>query len=462
MAFEPTEVNTRRQAEGLNGPSFLRHTLSIWDTVAIIVGIVIGAGIFKTPSVVAANSGTGGLTLLIWLAGGAISLVGALCYAELGSTYPHPGGDYHYLDRAFGRAPAFLFAWSRMAVIQTGSIAMLAFIVGDYASQVRDLGRFSSSLYAAATIALVTIVNVLGIRQGKSLQKILTAAIVLGLVGVLITGLLLAPSPVYANDVTENNGAIGKAMIFVLLTYGGWNEAAYISAEVQNSRRNIARALFYSIGIITAIYVCVNAVYLKGLGLSGTGASEAVAADLMRRAFGPQGVQVIALLVVIAVLSTMNGTIITGARTGYALGRDFPLFGFLGNWQETHETPRNALLVQSALALALVGFAAGSRSGFATMVEYTAPVFWLFLFLVAVALMVLRWKEPQTNRHFSVPFYPFTPLLFSAVCFFMLQSSLAYTGRGALVGIAVLIAGIPLFMMARSHKMSLNEKGGSQ
>jgi SAM-dependent methyltransferase len=301
-------------------------TLSAFDAIAIIVGIVIGAGIFKTPSLVAANSGSESAAVLLWFFGGVISLIGALCYAELTTSYPDTGGDYHFIRRAFGNYPAFLFAWARMTVIQTGSIAMLAFIIGDYASQVFRINNHSSSWYAALVIILFTAINVTGIRQGTSLQKVLTAAIVLGLLSVVFAGLSLDSPAEPSGD--QGFSVPGKAMIFVLLTYGGWNEAAYISAELKHSERNMIRVLVFSIGIITLVYMAANLVFLKGLGLAATARSEAVAADFMRLVMGENGARFVSILIVVAALSTMNAVIITGARTNYALGRDFMLFRF--------------------------------------------------------------------------------------------------------------------------------------
>lgn len=432
------------------GPVCPQKTLSVIDTVAIIIGIVVGAGIFRTPSIVAANSGTGSITLLVWLMAGAISLVGALCYAELASTYPHPGGDYHYLGRAFGRTPAFLFAWSRMMVIQTGSIAMLAFLIGEYASEVWNLGAYSPSLYAGGTIALVTGINMFGIRQGRGLQKSLTTMIILGLAVIIVTGFTM-PEP-YAPSVSgppQTGGSLGKAMIFALLTYGGWNEAAYLSSEVQGSCKNMVRALLYGIGAITILYLAINWAYLQGLGFAATSRSEVVATDLMRHAFGEYGAKGIGLMICMAAFSTMNAVMITGARTNYALGRDYPFFRLLGKWSEGNGVPGNALLVQGVISLALVAFGSGTRNGFETMVEYTAPVFWFFFLLAGLSLFMLRTKEPEVPRPFRVPFYPFTPLFFCMTCVYMLQSSVAYTGIGALMGLAVLLTGALLLFLTR-------------
>ncbi|MFB3924619.1 MAG: APC family permease [Syntrophales bacterium] len=428
--------------------------LSAIDAVAIIVGIVIGAGIFRTPSLVAANSGNEVCVLLVWLIGGAVSLIGALCYAELTSAYPHKGGDYHYLDRAFGKAPAFLFAWARMTVIQTGSIAMLAFLIGDYATAVHRVGGHnSSSLYAALTILTLTGFNIAGIRHGKRLQHVLTTAIVAGLLSVIFLCLADFPRAIALHNRPFPDGAaLGKAMIFVLLTYGGWNEAAYLSSEIHDSNRNMIRVLICSIGVITAIYLLFNFALLQGLGLAAMSSSDVVAADLMREILGSDGAFYISLLIVVATLSTMNGIIITGARTNYALGLDFRMFGFLGKWRVRGSTPVNALLLQGTIALILVFLGTLTRSGFEMMVEFTAPVFWFFFLLVGVSVFVLRRKEPHAARPFRIPLYPFTPILFCVICLYMLQASLIYTGRGALAGVGVLLAGVPLFLIKKPRE----------
>ncbi len=445
MAFQP--ANTAKQPA---------KTLSPFDAIAIIVGIVIGAGIFKTPSLVAAHSPSELAVVLFWLLGGVLSFIGALCYAELTTSFPDSGGDYYFIRRAFGSRPAFLFAWARMAVIQTGSIAMLAFIIGDYASQLFRIGTDSPSWYAALVIAILTGVNVAGISPGKVLQNFLTAAIVLGLVSVVAAGLSLDST---AGETARTSfSAPGKAMIFVLLTYGGWNEAAYISAEIKHFERNMTRVLLYSIGIITVIYVAANVVFMKGLGLAGAARSQTVAADLMRLVMGEPGAQFISVLIVLAALSTMNAVIITGARTNYALGRDFTLFGFLRKWHCGSNTPVNALLLQAGVALALVALGTVTRSGFSTMVEYTAPVFWFFFLLVGLSLFVLRRKEPGRKRPFSVPLYPLTPIVFCLFCAYMFQSSFSYAGIGAVAGAGVLAAGVPLLCLAQKQEKKKGEQ----
>jgi len=427
-------------------------TLALKDAVGMIVGIVIGAGIFRTPSLVAANVTSETNALLLWLAGGAISLIGALCYAELTTTYPHTGGDYHYLTKAYGRPLSFLFVWSRVTVIQTGSVALLAFVFGDYASQLFYLGKYSPSIYAAIVVVVLTGLNVLGVQHGTRTQNLLTAVEVFSLVLIIIAGLFLIQTPateVMPAPVQNQTGSIGLAMVFVLLTYGGWNEAAYISAET-NGRRDIARALIFSIILITGLYLLANWAYLRGLGLSGVANSNAVAADLLQRALGQSGALFVSLLVAISALTSANATVFTGARTNYAFGRDFRLFRLLGQWHPRANSPVNALIVQGMIALALILIGTLARNGFQTMVEYTAPVFWFFFFMVGLSVIVLRIKEPDVVRRFRTPLYPLLPLLFCASCIYMLRASLAYTGIGALVGVVVLVTGIPVFWLARS------------
>ncbi|MFN2386345.1 MAG: amino acid permease [Thermoanaerobaculia bacterium] len=422
------------------------------DAIVVIVGIVVGAGIFKTPSLVASTVDRPATALLLWVVGGLISLIGALCYAELVTAFPHPGGDYHYLRRAYGQAPSFLFAWSRMTVLQTGSIALLAFVFGDYASQLVSLGDRSPAIFAGLLVILLTGINLYGLREGKWTQKILTTAEVLGLLLVVAAGFAVAADSVSPVTVpgapSSERPGIGLALVFILLTYGGWNEAAYISSEMRGRRENLARALLWGIAIITGIYLLANVAYLRGLGLAGMARSEAVAADLMRGWLGQRGAVVVSVLVAISAMTSANATVLTGARANYALGRDFRFFRPLGRWRQRAGTPGNALLVQGAIALALVFLGALTRSGFETMVAYTAPVFWGFFLLSGAALIVLRVRDPQQPRAFAVPLYPLTPLLFCASSAYMLYSSLAYTGIGALVGVAVLLAGLPVLWWA--------------
>ncbi|WP_254925959.1 APC family permease [Bordetella genomosp. 11] len=431
--------------------------LSTLDVMALVVGIVIGAGIFSAPALIAANAASLNHILIAWLVGGAISLAGAMCYAELATSYPDAGGDYQYLRRAFGEKTGFLFAWARLTIIPTGSIALLGYVFGDYASQILNLGTYSAAIYAALTVAVLTLLNLAGLRAGKWTQNCLTVLEVGGVLFIIAAGLLLGGEP--------TGGAVappgmptatnwGLVLIFVMLTYGGWNEAAYVSAEVVGPGRNLPRALFWSLALVTAVYLLVNLAYVKVLGLAGVAASNAVAADALRAVLGENGARIISALIAVSALTSANATILTGARTTYAFGRDEPMFRMLGRWDTRHHTPANALIAQGLIALALVALGAATRSGFATMVEYTAPVFWLFFVLTGIALFVLRRREPARRRPFRVPFYPFTPLLFCGTSAYLLYASVVHTGVGAFAGLAVLAVGV-LVLLYRGRATTL-------
>lgn len=430
-----------------------RPTLRAREAFAITVGIVVGAGIFRTPSLVAGASGSEAVMLAAWAIGGLLSIVGALCYAELAAAYPQAGGDYAYLRRAYGPRPAFLYAWARLAVIQTGSVAVLTFVIGDYLAQLFGLGAWASPLFAAVAVIVLTTLNWLGVHQGTRTQNWLTAIEIAGICLIVAAALLLAPAGA-APAATAGGGdsAVGLILVFVLLTYGGWNEAVYVTAEVGEGRRWMPRVLTLSLVAITGLYLLVNLAYLRVLGLSGMAGSDAVAADAMRRLFGDNGAIFMSALVVAAALTSANATLITGARSAYAVGRDFPALAFIGRWDARSGSPRTAMLVQGGLALLLVGLGAIARDGFRTAVEYTAPVFWLFFLLVGVSLFVLRRRDRDLPRPFRVPLYPLLPLLFCATSGYLLYASLAYTGIGALVGVGVLAAGgLLLLYLKPSH-----------
>jgi basic amino acid/polyamine antiporter, APA family len=442
----------------LNEPT---QRLTAFSAIAIIVGIVIGAGIFKTPSMVAGVTGDAGWLLVAWFLGGLISLAGALCYAELATTYPHAGGDYHFLARAFGKDISFLYAWAKATVINTGSIALLAFVFGDYMTKAINLGPYSSAIWAIGVVVVLTVINLIGISATSWVQTLLTVIEVVGLVLVAIAGFYIsgdAPaSPAFFSS-TPSLGMFGLAMVFVLLTYGGWNEAAYISAEVRGGRRAIVPVILMSILILTLIYLLVNIALLAGLGLEGLSKSSAVAADLMGKAFGPWGERTLGIFVAVAALTSINATMIVGARTNYALGRDWPALRFMGHWEGGRGSPIRGYLVQSAICLALVIFGIFQTDGFGVMVEFTAPVFWFFLFLVGISVFVMRVKDPNADRPFKVPLYPLTPILFVLTCAYLTYSSVTYAAsKGAVhISLVVMAIGVVALFFTRGVKGPTN------
>ena len=439
------------------GAAPVRH-LSWTDAVAVVVGIVIGSGIFSLPKMVAGNSVNETLMILAWVFGGFFCLCGALCYAELSTAYPHSGGEYTYLSRAYGKTIGFLFVWARVAVIQTGSIAFLSYVFGAHAAKVFSIGPSSTMIYAIAGATILTAINIVGVRTGKWTQNTLTAAKVLGIVAIIALAVFFAPSadgqPAAAAESGAPPAAFGLAMVFVLYTFGGWNESAYVAGEVRDAKRNMLRVLIVSIVVLTALYVAINLSYLKILGQAGMSATWTPAADAVARIAGTGGGIAVSVLVAVSALGAMNGTIFTGARAMWALGNDFHVLRPLARWHGRFRTPANALVIQwlvTAILILLPCMGDWLRqkmgSEFETTAEYTMPVFWTFLLLTAVAVFVLRRKDRNVERPFRVPLYPVTVILFALMCGYMLYSSLAYTMWGALAGVGVLIMGVPLYFI---------------
>jgi len=420
--------------------------LSVGDGIFLTVGMIIGALIFKAPSTVAGATSGPLPFLLAWLLGGVISLCGALVYAELSSRHPHTGGEYVFLSEGMGRGVAFLFAWSRMTVIQTGAIAAVAFVFGEH----------SSAIWAAGAVAVLTLLNLIGTLQTKALQKVMESVLITGLVVFALAAIVIGGAPA-AKPAANTSSSFGFAMIFVLLAYGGWNEAAYLAGEVRDARRNMTRILVWGVIAVSALYLVVNLGYLAVLGHAGVRDSKAVAADVMRAIAGGKGAVLLALIVCISVLTTMNAAIFTGARTSWALGRDFRLLRMLGDWRAQGSTPANAVLLQGTITLALVAAGAATPDGFNAMVAYTSPVFWTFMYLIATCLFLTR-ERGREKPAFLVPWYPHIPFVFCMACLYMLYSSIDYVrnpdygpkfGWAVGAGLIVMAAGIPLYFWSR-------------
>jgi amino acid transporter len=407
-------------------PLRLLHPLS---ALALIVGIVIGAGIFKTPSLVAGISGDAGWALVLWVAGALISIAGALCYAELCTAYPSAGGDYHFLQRAFGRDLSFMYGWSRATIINTGSIALLAFVFGDYMSTLLNLGAYSSAIWALAIVIFLTVINLAGINTSSRVQTLLTVLEVLGLLAVVVAGFWVdAPASGAISWFVQAPAPAqwGLCLVFVLLTFGGWNESAYVSAELRGGPRTMVWVIVASMLVLTAIYLLVNLALLMGLGFKGLASSKTAASDLLGLAFGPWAHKALGLFVAIAALTSINATMIVGARTNFAVGRDWRALSKLGQWQTQIGSPRQALWMQAAISVALIALGTQEADGFSAMVEFTAPVFWGFLFLVGLSVIWLRQTDGQAERPFKVPLYPLLPLVFCAACAWLTYSSITY------------------------------------
>ena len=432
-----------------------------FSAVALIVGIVIGAGIFKTPSLVAALSGDAGWALVLWVTGALISIVGALCYAELCTAYPNAGGDYHFLHRAFGRNISFIYGWSRAMIINTGSIALLAFVFGDYISTLVSLGAYSSVIWALTVVVLLTAVNLAGIHASSRMQTWLTVTEIIGLLAVVLAGFWVdapASGAVQWFAQAPAPSQWGLCLVFVLLTFGGWNEAAYISAELKGGPRTMVWVILASMLTLTVIYLLVNTALLLGLGLSGLSQSKTAASDLLGFAFGPLAQKALGLFVAIAALTSINATMFVGARTNFAVGNDWKALRKLGQWQLDIGSPKQALLLQALISIGLIALGTQEADGFSAMVEFTAPVFWGFLFLVGLALIWLRQTDKHTSRPFKVPLYPVLPLIFCAACAWLTYSSITYAiSQNAIhVSMGLIASGVLALLILRGREETLD------
>ncbi len=428
-----------------------KRQLTLFDSTCIIVGIIIGAGIYKTAPDVANAAGGGWGVLLIWLVGGVLSLFGALAYAELATAYPREGGDYVYLTRAYGPWAGFLFGWVQLAVVRPGDIALMAFAFGTYAITLYDPLAKSSfpymgQIYACAAVAVLTAINALGVQGGKWTQNLLTVVKATGLIAIVVVALIAPRAPSDAEVPFALPWSL--ALILVMFTFGGWNEMAYVAAEVKNPKRNIVRALVLGTVSVTVLYLILNAAFLYTLGYNGLATSKAVATDAVSTGFPEIGGRLISVLVCISALGAVNGLVFTGARISYAVGADHRAFRLLGQWDQETGTPLRALVVQGVLAMVLIV----TLGSFGDTIIYTAGPVYLFYLATNMAVIVLRQKEPSTERPYRVSFYPFTTLIFCTVCAYLVYRAIIYRPWIAAAALGILLLGLPIYWLTREQK----------
>ncbi|MCP5516047.1 MAG: amino acid permease [Verrucomicrobiales bacterium] len=432
-----------------------RKELSLVDSTSLIVGIIIGVGIYQMTPDIAKGAGSGGGLLLLWVAGGLLSLCGALGYAELASAYPHQGGDYVYLGRAYGRWAGFLFAWVQLVIVRPGDIAVMAFAFATYARAAFGIETgWAQRALAAAAVLAVTGINVLGVRQGKWTQNLLTAFKAMGLLAIFTVALVAPPEKPAVVEVTPL--PLSLALIFVLFTFGGWNEMAYVAAEVRHPQRNLVRALVRGTVAVTALYLLANVAFLRALGYAGVANSKAVASDTIAAAFPDLGAKLISALVCVSALGALNGLVLTGARISYAVGADHRVFRRLGAWDARRSTPVPALLLQGLIAVVLI-VALGS---FMDAVLYTAPAVYSFFLGTTLAVVILRRKDPARPRPYRVTWFPLPTVVFSVVCGWLIYSSVAYKPWIALAALGVALLGLPVYRYSvRQADGSVPERG---
>ena len=437
-----------------------RATLSLFDAISMIVGIVIGVGIFQSTPIVAQHVTGMGSLYLCWLFGGIFSLCGALCSAELASAFPNEGGDYVYLSKSFGRPVAFLLAWCEFWIVRPGSIGAMAFVMANYASQMfPEFWRSRAAwLLAPVAIVAVTAINATGVRAGSRTQNLLTATKVLALLGVFAASLAVkstSPAGDALNELSTSSVGFLHAMVFVMFAYGGWNDMCYAAAEVREPRRNLGRALIWGTVSITIIYLATTSAFVRTLGFARIRESNAVAAETLDRLLADWGAIAMSLLIVISCLGAINGMIFTGARIYYALGTEHPWFAWVGKWHAGLGVPLRSLVLQGAVTVTLVILFGWYEDGFGHFVVFTAWIFWGFRALVCASIFVLR-ARPDYHPSYRVPGFPVIPIVFCVTCCAMVYSALVFAVQQrhweAFWSLGVLLVGAIVALLPSTRK----------
>jgi APA family basic amino acid/polyamine antiporter len=435
----------------------LERTLGLRDLTFIVVGTVIGSGIFIVPATVLRQTGTAlGPALLVWLAGGVLSLLGALTYGELGAANPRAGGLYDYVREAFGRLPAFLYGWTLFFAIGSGSVATLAVAAASYAQQVAPIGPAAARLIAPALIVLVAAINVRGTRHGAGVQTWATLVKV-GAIVAMSAALMLAGGPVGHPPETSFwpagspaglvQGA-GLAMVGVLWAYEGWQYVTFSAGETVEPQRTFPRAIVLGTALLVGLYLLANVAYVAALGAPAAAASERVAADAVAAAFGSEAASVIAAAIVVSMFGAANGVTLTASRAYYQMARDGLFFRRLGEIHPRFGTPALSVAASSAWAMALA-----ATGTFEQLLTYVVFVGWIFYALGAGAVFVLRRRRPDAERPFRVPGYPWTPALFVAASAAIVLNTLATRPYEALAGLGVVALGAPAFLVWRARAL---------
>jgi APA family basic amino acid/polyamine antiporter len=429
--------------------------LTLFDSTCLTVGIIIGAGLYQMAPDIARGAGSGWGVLAIWAVGGLISLFGALGYAELASAWPRHGGDFVYLSKAYGPWAGFLFGWIQTVIVRPSDIAIMAFAFAMYGRTIWDPFAGSSFAYgnqvfACAAVLAMTAINIIGVREGKWTQNLLTTVKVIGLL-VIIGAALAAPAQERGSAATGFDPMpVSVALILVLFTFGGWNEMVYVAAEVRDPKRNIVRALVLGTAVVTLLYLLANIAFLSSLGYEGMASSGAVAVDAVSGLFPASGGRLISLLICISALGAVNGLIFAGARISFAVGTEHRAFRALGRWNPRTGTPVRSLLVQAGVSVILI-LALGS---FVNTILYMAAAVYSFYLATSIAVFVLRRKEPDVERPYRVAGYPWPTIIFCAVCAFLIYSAVAYRPLIAASSCVLLLAGYPVYWLTTRNGLN--------
>ena len=429
----------------------LARTLGTRDLTLLVVGNVIGSGIFLVPSSVLAQSGESvPIAMTVWLVGGVLSLLGALSYGELGAMDGggKAGGLYAYIRDGFGPFPAFLYGWTLFFVIGAGTIATLAVAAANYMTQFMPMSPIQKSIAAVTLIVIMTVINVRSTRESANVQNVATGIKVLAILGIsallFVLGKGNAATPVAHTVTPASFSGVGLSIISVLWAYEGWQYVTFVSAEAKDPQRSLPRAIMLGTMSLIAIYLIANFAYLAALGPARVAASQRVAGEAVATVFGPTAGGLIAAVIIVSMYSAAHSTVITVPRVYFAMAQDGLFFKRLAEVHPRFNTPALAIVTSCAWAAVLA-----MTGTFEQLLTYVVFIGWIFYALGAAAVIALRIKRPDAERPFKVPGYPLTPLLFVVAAAVIVINTIVSQPKQAAIGIAVVLAGAPAYVIWR-------------
>ncbi len=432
----------------------LVRDLNLAHALAINAGTMIGTGIFIVPQSIAASVETAGMILTVWMVASILAMLGAFTYAELGAAIPKAGGDYVYIRDAFGRRWGFLFGWTQLLVARSGSIAALAAGVAIQLGEFLPMGEWGGKLAALAAIALLTAINITGVRSGGNVQvlfTILKIGALLALITLAFTsdaGSASNFSPLFSPGLELGFiGLFGLALVDALWAYDGWNDVNLTAGEIKDPKRNVPRAMLGSIGLVMLVYILANLAYLYVLPAPAQATSERVAADVARAVLGDFGARFINLAILLSMFGALNGSILSGARIFYAMADDGLFFRKFASVHPRFFTPAVALIGQALWAAVLIGFAV-----YRELTTYVVFASWLFYSLSSLALIRLRRTRPDLERPYRSWGYPYSQILFVIAASGIILNTLWVSPRESMIGLAIIALGIPVFWIWESRR----------
>lgn len=425
----------------------LKRVLSLMDATMINAGGIIGSGIFMVPATVALYTASSSLFFMVWILGGIVSLFGALSVAELGAAMPKAGGQYVYLNEAYGPVWGYLYGWSAVAVINTASMAAVGVAFAEYLKFFYTISDLAVKEIAIFSIILLTIINIVDVKSGARFQNIFTFAKLGAILGVILLGLFLEGgstqnfSPLFTDRPSLSLiGPLGLAMVAVLWTFDGWIFVTYVAGEVKNPERNIPLSLIFCMVIVVSVYIALNTVLVYVLGFDQMIGSELVMADAASKFIGGKGAAIVTIIILISLIGANNGFILTSARINYAMARDNRFFKQAAFIHPKFQSPANALIIQCIWACIL------TFSGtFNQLITYIIFASWIFYGMSAGAVIILRKKKPDMDRPYKTPFYPWIPIIFILFAIFLTVNTILEAPRDAAIGTGIILAGLPLY-----------------